>query len=144
MKLDNLLNNSFVSRSKKETKFFAMLVAKAIKPPYILYLDGEVGVGKTFFVKGFARNYNIHDIASPSFSRMAIHRGEITLVHCDFYRGAPSESFYYEEIEHYLTENWVLIIEWGSNFLSDLKYDKYRINITYSEKQNRLFEFRNS
>ena len=144
MNSDSLLSYSFVSRSKNETKSYSTLVAEAIKPPYILYLDGDVGVGKTCFVKGFAGNYNIHDIASPSFSRMAIHRGEITLVHCDFYRGTPSESFYYEEIEHYLTENWVLIIEWGSNFFSDLKYDKYRINISYIENLNRLFEFRNS
>ena len=144
MKSDNFLSNSFVSRSKKETKFFSMQVAKAMKPPYILYLDGEVGVGKTCFVKSYAKYYNMYDITSPSFSRMAIHRGEITLVHCDFYRGIPSESFYYEEIEHHLTENWVLIIEWGANFLSDLNYDKYRINISYIENFNRLFEFMNS
>tara|TARA_B100001093_G_scaffold239479_1_gene229379 strand:+ start:2100 stop:2534 length:435 start_codon:yes stop_codon:yes gene_type:complete len=143
MNLDSLLSDSFVSRSKKETKFYSTLVAKTIRPPYILYLDGEVGVGKTCFVKSYAGYYNMNDITSSSFSRIAVHRGEITLIHCDFYRGVPSESFYYEEIEHHLTENWVLIIEWGKNFLSDLNYEKYRLNISFIENLDRKFEFKN-
>ena len=144
MNLDSLLSDSFVSRSENETKFYSTQVANAIKPPYILYLDGEVGVGKTFFVKSYAKYYKIYSINSPSFSRIAMHRGEITLLHCDFYRGLPSESFYYEEIEPYLTENWVLVIEWGKSFLRGLNYDKYRINISYIKNHDRKFVFRNS
>ena len=142
MKLKRQFKNPFFSSSLEETKKYASEFASLIKPPSVLYLEGDIGAGKTTFTKFYAENYSIDGITSSTFERVTLHKGLISIVHCDFYRKQPDSSFFYEEIEHLLSGDWVLILEWGRNFKIDYSCPKYILEIQQRGISNRLFHFK--
>src|SRR3989344_4346709 len=79
----------YLSSSEKQTKQIASHLAKTTKN-HIFALTGELGVGKTIFVQGFAKGLGVKDkIISPTF--VLIHQHKIpstakTLYHLDLYR----------------------------------------------------------
>ena len=139
MKRKRQFENPFFSSSPEETKKYASEFASLIKPPFVLYLEGDVGAGKTTFTKFYAENYRIDGITSSTFERVTLHKGLISVVHCDFYRKQPDSSFFYEEIEHLLCGDWVMILEWARNFKIDHSCAKYILEIEQRGISNRLF-----
>lgn len=63
-----------ITKSSRETKRIAALLARSIKPPQVIALEGNLGAGKTTFVQGFARALGIKEkIQSPTFVLMKIY-----------------------------------------------------------------------
>lgn len=83
----------FVTHSADETERAGETLAKLIPADTTLLLYGELGAGKTTFVRGFARGLGITgDITSPSFALLNVHRGQRQLLHVDAYRlTAPAQ-----------------------------------------------------
>lgn len=100
--------------SAEETKAFAARVAQWATPGTVIGLEGDLGAGKTCFVKGVAAGLGIHEdeISSPTFTLIAEHySGRVPLYHIDLYRldGGDIEGL---GIEEYLFGHGVTIIEW--------------------------------
>jgi len=77
------------SASTGETKAWGERLARLLFPGAIVGLEGELGAGKTCFVKGLATGLGIDEdeISSPTFTLIAEHyRGEVPLYHLDLYR----------------------------------------------------------
>ena len=55
-------------RNEKETEYAAELFSSILNSGDVVALNGELGVGKTFFVKSVCRQWNIFDVTSPSFT----------------------------------------------------------------------------
>ena len=144
MKKEILNSNKFRSFSTDCTKKFAFNWAKARKPPYVLYLSGVLGSGKTFFCKCIGEYYGIKSVNSASFSRVTYNYGEVNLIHCDFYRGLPESSFFEEEIEPLLISPWIVLIEWGKHSSWDFHCPEYELDIKYIDpfKRDLLFSKR--
>ena len=64
----------------------ARAVAERCPESCFLALHGDLGVGKTTFVKYLARVWGIEDVRSPSFDVLHVHHGARTLIHMDAYR----------------------------------------------------------
>lgn len=137
MKKEILSIGKFSSFSRNCTKKFALNLAKSLKPPYVLYLNGTVGSGKTFFCKCVGEYYGIKSINSASFSRVTHNFGKINLIHCDFYRGLPEQSFFEEEIEPLLMSPWIIIIEWGRLNYWDFNCPEYELDFKYIDLTSR-------
>lgn len=104
----------FESNSAEETFAFGKRMGEEAVPGEIICLDGDLGVGKTVFTKGFAAGLGISDyVNSPTFNIVKEYEGgRLPLYHFDVYRiGDPSEM---EEIgyEDYFYGEGVAIIEW--------------------------------
>jgi len=108
------MKNEILSVSAEETKEWGARLARLLVAQSVIGLEGELGAGKTCFVKGLASGLGIDEdeIHSPTFTLIAEHyRGKLPLYHIDLYRLGNTEI---EElgIEEYLFEQGVAAVEW--------------------------------
>ncbi len=129
----------FESGSSEQTMAFGQDLASRLPPPFVLFLHGNLGVGKTLICKGIGRHYGIEGIESPSFARIAINAGEVNLIHCDFYRAKPAEVFYEEEILPLLVDPWILLIEWGEADFWRFECPQFELHGEYMGMNERRF-----
>ena len=109
---------TIVTETPAETEAVGRVLGRALVPGDLVNLQGDLGAGKTLFVKGLAASlgYDPHDVQSPTFTLVHEHRGErLTLYHLDLYRLddalAEIEALGFEE---YLEpEDAVTAVEWG-------------------------------
>ncbi len=109
---------TFTSNSPAETEEFGRRFAQEIKAGAVLALQGELGSGKTEFVKGVAAGLGSRQVpTSPTFT--LIHEypgGRLPLYHFDFFRIENRESAVRLGLDDYLFGNGVSIIEWADRF----------------------------
>jgi tRNA threonylcarbamoyladenosine biosynthesis protein TsaE len=74
------------SRSEEETKNIGYDFSKDLADGDIVLLYGELGAGKTAFVKGIAKQKNAEDVTSPTFTIINEYEGDRTIYHMDLYR----------------------------------------------------------
>lgn len=92
-----MTNRTYPSRSEKETKQVAAQFAATLKGGDVVFLSGELGSGKTTFVRGVAEAYGFHEpVRSPSFTIVnrypVAHSTVKQILHVDLYRiDDPSE-----------------------------------------------------
>lgn len=106
----------FISNAVRETIKFAENYAKSLKNGDIIALRGEMGAGKTHFVRGLCMGLELGDIASsPTFTLVNEYRNgeKLPLFHFDMYRitGDPQST----GIDYYLGQDGVIVIEWFEN-----------------------------
>ncbi len=113
---------SFISRSPSQTKKVASYIVKkemkkSVDRPIIFIIEGELGVGKTIFVKGAGEYFSIKNIVSPTF--VVYYEYDINnpvlrkFIHFDLYNIQEKEEFKYLGIENYLKRGNILFFEWG-------------------------------
>jgi tRNA threonylcarbamoyladenosine biosynthesis protein TsaE len=113
---------SRVTGSEDETAAVAREVAATLGPGDVVLLSGNLGAGKTAFVRGLASGLGIdpEDVSSPTFTLVHEYRGgRLTLYHADLYRleKVASEDLGLEEMG---VSNGVLAIEWPDRLTHDL------------------------
>lgn len=113
--------SQITTQSTAETEAFAEQFAKGLVGGEVLLLKGDLGAGKTHFVKGLARGLAIDDVVtSPTFALHNEYRGRLTLNHFDFYRIENSEEVEITGLnELFYDKNAVSAIEWSER-VSDL------------------------
>ncbi|MEM9160342.1 MAG: tRNA (adenosine(37)-N6)-threonylcarbamoyltransferase complex ATPase subunit type 1 TsaE [Verrucomicrobiota bacterium] len=91
-------------------------LAATLPSESIVTLTGDLGAGKTTFIKGFAKAWSIRElITSPTFNIYNLYRGDRTLIHLDAYRlEGSSEVFDELMIEDFMNPPYCLAIEWPS------------------------------
>lgn len=120
----------YKSNSPKETENIAVSLAKRLKQGDVICLNGDLGVGKTAFVKGIAKGLNITEhIQSPTFTIVNTYDGSLKLNHFDVYRIADSDEILDIGFEEYLTEG-VTVIEWSDMISDILPKERYVITIS--------------
>lgn len=106
------------TESCKDTESFAESFGKTLVGGDVLLLRGDLGAGKTHFVKGLARALGIEDVVtSPTFALHNVYNGShLTLNHFDFYRVESSEEVEMLGLNEFFFDNsGVCAIEWSEN-----------------------------
>lgn len=108
------LEQGFVAASAEETINLAAEVAQSLPPNAVLALSGDLGAGKTTFVKGLARAWKITaTITSPTYNIFTIHQGpHRQLVHMDAYRLEGADAVDALMLEEFLQPPYCLVVEW--------------------------------
>ncbi len=113
------------TKSPEETMQLAENLVREIKSPVCIALFGELGAGKTVFVKGLAKGLGIKDIIkSPTFVLMRSYSGRMKLYHIDLYRIKKCEEFL--PFEETLMNDGITAIEWAdraADFLPDKRVE---------------------
>jgi len=104
--------------SENETMAFAQQLAMDLQPGTVLGLVGDLGAGKTHFVKGLARGLGSDAaISSPTFTLVHEYEsGSCPLYHFDFYRVDQLEEIVAIGWEEYLDETGIIVVEWADRF----------------------------
>ena len=123
-----------ITHSPEETAHLAGTIGKIIHEGTVICLDGELGVGKTLFVRALARTLGVEsDVTSPTFKLMNIYEAACPIVNFDLYRIE-----YEEELE--ATEG-IVLIEWAEKFSDAMPTDRLQVNITALGAEQRQFTF---
>lgn len=106
-------------------------------PDMIICLNGELGSGKTIFVKGIANALGIIDpITSPTFNIIKEYDGEMPLYHLDVYRlDGKTDGV---GIEEYFTKNGIVLIEWADSIQDILPEERLDIKIKVAGENKRV------
>ena len=130
------------SVSESETSIIAKEFAASLKNGMIIILNGELGAGKTFFIKQVLKQFNVTNANSPTFAIVNEYAGDKTFYHFDFYRINTESELLNIGIEDYFSdEESVIFIEWGNLFPDILPQKRIEININYLTENEREFEF---
>ncbi|HUK47273.1 MAG TPA: tRNA (adenosine(37)-N6)-threonylcarbamoyltransferase complex ATPase subunit type 1 TsaE [Terriglobales bacterium] len=110
----------FTTNSPEETIAVGRELASLLVPPKIVVLTGDLGAGKTTLVKGIAQGFQAareEDVTSPTFTLIHEYRGpSVTVYHIDLYRIDTQRELETLALNDLMTENSVLLIEWGEKF----------------------------
>jgi tRNA threonylcarbamoyladenosine biosynthesis protein TsaE len=129
------------TNSARETELAAAKFSRILKPGDILALYGELGAGKTCFVRGIAEGLGITaNVKSPSFNLINEYPGDIPLFHIDFYRLETAEEIVSTGWTDYLSYNGIIAIEWADRVDNDLPLPRYDILIGTTGEDKRTLE----
>ncbi len=123
------------SSSEEETINIGEVLGKLLTPGTIIGLNGELGAGKTVFVKGIARGLNIQEEPnSPTFVIMNKYEGRIPLYHFDLYRISSAEELEGIGYEDYFYGNGVTVVEWSDRVREIFPDRTIRVEITIPDE----------
>jgi tRNA threonylcarbamoyladenosine biosynthesis protein TsaE len=111
---------TFISHSPAETQSLGESCGRTAQPGLVVCLTGDLGAGKTQFVKGLARGLGvIARVHSPTFTLVNVYTGgRLALFHLDLYRLETSEQILAAGLEEYLQPDGVTVIEWAERWLN--------------------------
>lgn len=128
-----------LSHSEEQTEALARKLAVSFRDRDVVVLTGDLGAGKTVFVRGLAAGRGLDDSAvnSPSFTLVNEYPGASPIYHIDLYRmHDPSEL---QEIgwEDYLGRPGLTVIEWGEKGIDFLPPPYYHIHFRIAGESER-------
>jgi tRNA threonylcarbamoyladenosine biosynthesis protein TsaE len=129
------------SKSPSDTLETAKQIAPLLHPGDLIIMDGDLGAGKTHFVKGLAAGLLSEDtVTSPTFGIANFYRaGQFDILHIDLYRITEIEAFLDLGLTDYFDSS-VVCIEWGKKFAGC--FDDYLlVSIKTSGNDERLITF---
>ena len=135
------MNLKYVSKNLDDTLRLAENIESEKFPNMVICLEGELGSGKTVFVKGFAKALGIEEnITSPTFTIIKEYpNGELPLYHMDVYRLDEVEEDI--GIRDYYKKGGVTIIEWADLIEKELPEERLEINFKIIDENTRVLVF---
>lgn len=130
-------------KSDSEMRAFGTKIGQSLRGGEIFELIGDVGAGKTTFVKGLAVGLEIDDdVQSPSFTinRRYDGRDGLTLSHYDFYRLNDAGIMSMEISESLNDPKIITVVEWGESVQDVLPADQIIVRIDYLPDEGRDVE----
>jgi len=125
-------------------KDFAVAVLAAYRiqqsPSIVIRLDGTLGAGKTFFTQQLAKALGAADgeVTSPTFVIIQTYNTTPTINHLDLYRVNDEDEFLELGIEEMFEQPAIMLVEWGSKFVSLFPQDHLAIEIDVVSENDRV------
>ncbi|MBP5313179.1 MAG: tRNA (adenosine(37)-N6)-threonylcarbamoyltransferase complex ATPase subunit type 1 TsaE [Clostridia bacterium] len=125
-----------ISKSGIKTANTGAKLAKVLKPGSLVLLDGDLGAGKTVFVRGMCKALGVaENVTSPTFALINTYKGilpasggGVEIVHCDAYRLSSMEELYDAGFFDF-GDDAVLICEWSENVFAKTPPGSVRVRI---------------
>ena len=118
-------------------------LAETLEPGAVVALAGDLGAGKTHFVKGLAEGlgYASKEVRSPTFTIVQVHEGgNMPLYHFDAYRVGSPDEFVNLGFEEYVHGDGVTVVEWPGRVEELLPDDTIWLTITHVSPSERRIE----
>jgi len=130
------------SRSEADTDYIAKEFSKHVIKGMVISLNGNLGSGKTYFVKRVLEIFDVSNANSPTFAIVNEYYGKKIFYHIDFYRINSENELHDIGIEDYFSDDEAItFVEWGNMFPNILPEHRVEINITMLSNDLRKFDF---
>jgi len=123
--------------SENETVEIAKTFAKILNYGDVVLLNGDLGVGKTFFVKAVCSEYGISNVSSPSFAIVNEYNGSKKVNHFDFYRIRKARELLDIGFTDYLNDETITFIEWADLYPEVLPHKYYKVELEFANETSR-------
>lgn len=131
------------SRSPEATFALGQALGRIAPEALVLCLEGDLGAGKTCFVRGLAQGLGIEGpVTSPSFALMNEYEGRLPLLHFDAWMEGRERAFLADGGSEALASGAVCAIEWGERVEEVLPEPYLRISLAHEATDERLLELR--
>ncbi len=135
------MKRTYISHDEAETLEIAASLARNFTPGTVVALTGDLGAGKTVFVRGVARSLGASDrVTSPTFVLIHEYRGEIPLYHMDLYRLNSKREILAIGVEDYFYSDGISLVEWAEKLEDLLPEDAVRIKISHLDDRFRQID----
>lgn len=129
------------TNSETETEAAGARFAAGLENGTVVALYGDLGAGKTAFVRGMARGLGIDArVCSPTFTIVNEYPGERELYHFDMYRLGSSDELFDIGWEDYLSRGGICAVEWSENVEDAFEGDEIRVRIEKLSADERKIE----
>ncbi len=127
----------FRSCSAEETEAIGASLAERLGPGSLVAFTGDLGAGKTAFVRGMARGLGIREpVTSPTFTIVNEYEGgRLPLFHFDLYRLGGEEELFEIGWEEYLNRGGICAVEWSENARGAME-DAVWVDLSRGEGEN--------
>lgn len=128
----------YYTNSDKETEAIGEAFGRSVKDGTVVAMYGDLGAGKTAFVRGMARGMGISErVSSPTFTIVNEYLGDRTLIHFDMYRLDSADELFDIGWEDYLSRGAVCAVEWSENVEEAFYGDEIRLTIEKTSDTSR-------
>ena len=119
-----------ISSSEAETEALGARLASVLPGGSVVAMYGDLGAGKTAFVRGMARGMGLDcRVSSPTFTIVNEYLGERELIHFDMYRLSGADELFDIGWEDYLRRGAVCAVEWSENVRDAFFGDEITVSI---------------
>lgn len=127
-----------ILRNLEDTEAVAKEFAKKLTKPVTVAFTGELGAGKTTFIKYLCKELGYDGIVtSPTFAIMNQYPARLPIYHYDMYRLSGADALY--DIGFYdFLESGISLVEWSENVADGLEGDIININLSYCEEGRKI------
>ena len=120
----------FFTKNEHETEALGQRLAESIKGGAVIAMYGDLGAGKTAFVRGMARGMGLDcRVSSPTFTIVNEYLGERELIHFDMYRLSSGDELFDIGWEDYIARGAVCAVEWSENVEDAFYGDEIKLRI---------------
>ena len=113
-----------ITYNEAETHALAAELAEQAVRGQVFCLQGDLGVGKTAFAKGFAKGLGVtEDVVSPTFTIVREYEGRLPFYHFDIYRLPDGDSLFDIGFDEYIEGRGVCLIEWADQLREEMPED---------------------
>jgi tRNA threonylcarbamoyladenosine biosynthesis protein TsaE len=134
---------AFQTRNTSETIQIGKRLGRLLQPGDVVALVGDLGAGKTQFIKGLAEGVGVGRatyVSSPSFTLINEYPGRIPFYHIDLFRLESEKEAEGLGLEEYLRGNGITAIEWAEKISSLLPEELLWVKIHYTGEHSRTLE----
>ena len=126
------------SSSPEETERIAAALAQELRPGDVVTVAGELGTGKTTFVRGAARSLGVTEpVTSPTYTIGNRYRGRVEVSHLDLYRFGTVSDAEWGDLERYF-DDAVVFVEWPEAGAERLPPARAEVHLQHLGPRNRL------
>jgi len=140
----HLSSFSILSRSAAETRRWGRRLARLLSGGEIVGLTGELGSGKSCFVRGVAEGLAVGGeawIRSPSFTLINEYRGRLPIYHIDLYRVTDPKEMEELDLKEHLYSDGVSLVEWFEHLSAGAAEEYLHIGFAYADGARRRLTF---
>ncbi len=128
----------FHSKSEAETEAIGADFARDLPGGTVVAMYGDLGAGKTAFVRGMARGMGLDcRVSSPTFTIVNEYLGKRELIHFDMYRLSSADELFDIGWEDYLARGAVCAVEWSENVSDAFFGDEINVRIEKTGENER-------
>jgi len=127
-----------ITHSTEGTQRLGEKFVKGLKDGTLVALNGEIGAGKTVFVRGMAKALNIKEnVVSPTFTLMREYTGDKKLYHFDVYRMHDADELKETGFQDYIGGDGITVVEWAEMVEAELPRDRVTVHMKRTDEPDR-------